>query len=184
MKEAISMEGLHVEKDQLGEMTLNYFHKVLTPEFTAELIKVFGNNSKYLIKEFIFGVDCLIEIINTPGTPMKRLLNNSDVDGKLVFVLQNRARIERKPEFYGCQVTQATYDVIEEFFDRGYLPILYYVLCRVRPFLAFKVDGAEFVLSISRDFCNSTSHGVVYFKSLDDPEKRISIPFRNKRLTA
>jgi hypothetical protein len=183
MNEAMKMEESYVDADTLGNYSLNYFNEVLSPDFVKELMAIFGLNAKHLIKEFIFGVDILVELVNSPTVPMKRLLNNKDVTDALVFKMKDRAFSEGKPEYYGCQVNAYVTDLIDEFFERKYLRLFNYVLSETRPHLVIKLDGSEYLLTINKALSLSTQHCSVNFKNLGDGDRRIVIPFNTKRLT-
>ena len=177
------MENHTTKKPPLGKLFQNYFDHVLTPEFTKELVTIFGKESKYLICEFLFGMDCLVEIINDPETPTRRMLNNADVTPLLAeLALAGAGNLSRK-ELTGCQVSLKTTQVIEDFFDGFYLPIINYVLVNLRPHIAVPMDGREYSISINRDFSPETGHAILYFRDVHNPDRRFSIPFNRKRLT-
>lgn len=181
MKGVNVMECHSSKVPSLGAITKNYYHSVLSPELTQELVDIFGRDAKYLIREFLFGLDCLVEIINNPETPIKKFLNNEDVDARLLGVAQHRARTEGKPEYYGCQVSPAIYAVISEFFEYKYLRIFTYVLDKLRPHLQLTIDGKEYLLHINKEWSTATSTSVLYFRDLSVDDRRISIPFKRKR---
>lgn len=180
MNEAMKMEESHVE--ELGNFSLNYFNEVLTPDFVKELMGIFGVNSKYLIKEFIFGMDVLVEMVNSPVVPMKCLLNNVDVTDAFVFQMKNKAIMEGKSEFYGCQVGASVTDLINEFFERKYLRLFNYVLSETRYHLIIPFDGVEYRLSINKTLNTDTRHCSINFKRMDYEDRRIAIPFHFYRL--
>lgn len=182
MNEAMQMEESYGDVEELGSFSLNYFNKVLTPDFVKELMAIFGLNAKYLIKEFIFGIDVLVEMVNSPAVPMKRLLNNPDVTDALVFKMKDRAFSENKPEYYGCQVNAYTADLIDEFFERRYLRLFNYVLSETRAHLVIPINGSEYLLTINKVLSLSTKHCSVNFKHLGDGDRRIVIPFNASRL--
>lgn len=182
------MKGVHKVEyhnsrvPNLGHITENYYNTVFGPEFTQELVDLFGKEAKYLIREFLFGVDCLIEIINDPTTPIKKFLNNEDVDDRLVLLTQHRARTEGKLEYFGCQVPPKTAEVIAEFFELKYLRIFNFVLSKLRKHLVIPVDGKEYTLYVDQEWSTPTSTSVLYFRDMSAEDRRISIPFKRKRL--
>lgn len=182
MKEAKSMEASFYGHNVLGKLTKNYYDNVLGQEMTRELSDIFGRDAKYLIREFVFGLDCLIEIINNPDTPMKKFLTNEDIDQAFIFICQHRARNEQKSEYFGCQVGPAIAEVIAEFFEHKYLRIINYVLMHTRQVLTIKVDGHSYTLSVNKEFSPTTSHAVLWFRDENADDRRISIPFKRVRL--
>lgn len=182
MKGVKVMECHNSKVPSLGLLTKNYYHNVLGKELTQELVDIFGKDAKYLIREFLFGVDCLVELINNPETPIKKFLNNEDVDVRLLMVAQHRARTEGKAEYYGCQVSPAIGEVIAEFFEYKYLRIFNYVLDKLRPHLLVSVDGKEYLLHVNKEWSTATSTSVLYFREMGAEDRRISIPFKRKRL--
>jgi hypothetical protein len=184
MKGAKKMEASFHGHHLLGAITKNYYDQVFGPELTQELVDIFGRDAKYLIREFLFGLDCLIEMIHNPETPIKKFLNNEDVDSQLIFVCQHRARTEQKPELFGCQVGPRIAAIIDEFYEHKYLRIFNYVLMHLRPHLPVPVDGKNYMLYVNKDFSPTTSHAVLYFRDMDQPDKRISIPFKRTRLVS
>jgi len=177
------MEKHIAQKPPLGKLFQNYFDHVFTPNLTAELVTIFGKDSKYLIREFLFGMDCLVEIINDPQTPTRRMLNNVDVTPLLAeLALAGAGNLSRK-ELTGCQVSLKTTQVIEDFFDGSYLPIINYVLTSLRPHIVVPMDGGEYSISINRDFSPETGHAILYFRDVRNPDRRFSLPFNRSRLT-
>ena len=181
MKGVKVMECHSSKVPTLGDLTKNYYHHVFGPELTQELVDIFGRDAKYLIREFLFGLDCLVEIIHNPDTPMKKFLNNEDVDVRLLMLTQHRARTENKPEYYGCQVSPAIAEVIAEFFEHKYLRIFTYVLDKLRPHLLISIDGTQYLLHINKEWSTATSTSVLYFREMGAEDRRISIPFKRKR---
>lgn len=177
------MENHTTKRPPLGKLFQNYFDHVFSPKFTGELITIFGKDSKYLIREFLFGMDCLVEIINDPDTPTKRMLNNVDVTVELAELAQVGAGNLNRKELTGCQVGSKTTMIIEDFFDGGYLPIINYVLTNLRAHLIVPVDNGEYSVSINRDFSPDTGHAILYFRDMRNPDRRFSLPFNRTRLT-
>lgn len=169
---------------KLGSLTENYYHSVFGPEFTQSLVDTFGKDSKYLIREFLFGVDCLIELIDDPEIASFKFLNNEDVDERLVSLCQMRARTDGVSEYYGCQVGPKQYDLISEFFERKYLRIINYLCSTISRRLTIPLDGKVYSIFINEDWASSTSTAVIYFRDESTSERRISIPFKRKRLLA
>ena len=167
---------------KMGNLTEHYYHSVFGPEFTQELVDTFGKDAKYLIREFLFGVDCMIELINDPSIPSFKFLNNEDVDERLVTMCQMRARTDNISEYYGCQVGPRQYELISEFFEYGYLRIFHYLCSTISKRLVIPVDGKTYSLFINEDWASSTSTSVMYFRDESVHERRISIPFKRKRL--
>ena len=165
----------------LGTITENYYNNVFGPELTQALTDIFGRDSKYLIREFLFGLDCLVELVNDPKVPKGKFLNNSDVDERLVEVCQKRARMENKQEYFGCQVNPATMDLIEEFFEHKYLRLITFVLAKVNSHLPVKVNDGTYLLYITKEWSTQTNTSVIYFRDMENEENRISIPFHRKR---
>lgn len=178
------MENHLSKKTPLSKLFQNYFDRVLTPALVEELVTIFGKDSKYLIREFLFGLDCLVEIINDPATPVKRMLNNVDVTPLLANMAQTGEGALSRKELTGCQVSPKTTAIIDEFFDRGYIPIINYVLTNLRPHIIVSVDSGEYSVSINRDFSPETGHAILYFRDLQNPERRFSLPFNRSRLNA
>lgn len=182
MKGAKVMECHNSKVPSLGAITKNYYHSVFGPVLTQELVDIFGRDAKYVIREFLFGLDCLVELINHPDTPIRKFLNNEDVDVRLLMVTQHRARTENKQEYYGCQVSPWIYETISEFYEHKYLRIFNFVLTKLRPHLVVPIDGKEYLLHINSEWSTATSTSVLYFRDLGDADRRISIPFKRKRL--
>lgn len=182
MSEAMKMEETYERVNELGSFSLNYFNQVLTPDLTKELMGIFGLNAKTLIKEFIFGMDLLAELVNDPTVPMKRLLNNKDVTDALIFRMKDKAFIDGKPEYHGCQVNPYTAELIEEFSERKYLRLFNYVLSELRPHLIVPFDGGHYLVTINRTLSVATGHCSINFKNMKDTEHRIIIPFNVDRL--
>lgn len=169
---------------KLGNLTEHYYHSVFGPEFTQDLVDTFGKDSKYLIREFLFGVDCLIELINDPHIASYKFLNNEDVDDRLVQLCQMRARTDGVSEYFGCQVGPKQYDLISEFFEMGYLRIINYLCNTISKRLQIPVDGKQYSIFINEEWSTTTSTAILYFKDESLGERRISIPFKRKRLLA
>lgn len=168
--------------DPLGSFSLNYFNRVLTPNLVKSLMGVFGGQSKQLIKEFIFGLDLLVELVNDEQVPLKRLLNNSDVNEALVFNMKNKAIMEGKTEYYGCQISPKATALIEEFFEYKYIRLFNYVLQDLKAPKIIYFNGSYYVISINRRLSVSTKHCALNFKQVEHTERRIIIPFNYDRL--
>lgn len=182
MKGVKKMEGNYVETGVLGNFTLGYFNKVLTPDFTKELMGVFGINSKALIKEFIYGMDLLVELMETEGTPTQRLLNNRDVTDSLVFVMQNKARLDKKAVYFGCSVSARVTEMIDELFEYKYLRLFNFVMSKLRPHLIIPFDGNEYLVTINKTLSVASGHCSLTIRPLNQLSRKYTIPFNHSRL--
>lgn len=142
-----------------------------------------GLPEKTLI-DFVYALDAIAELSNTPGFPTDRMLTTNDlINGgwPVVWAFINKAKADGIIHNYGVAVSQTILDQIESFFNDGYLVPLYDLLKTTdQQKLMFVLDSTSLAVSINR-ITPHPEYGVIHYVDLTN-HKSIQIPFRLDRI--
>jgi hypothetical protein len=159
---------------------LGYFKKILNTEFVDTFLNTMGSVQK--LKEFVYAVDLLIEISESPLLPSGRLLNNCDVTTKAALTWAQQARYGRDRQLFGCQVSSQVAELIQEFFDYGYPKLLGELFTKTRfRFAAFTLHNVQYQLIFTREFNVLSEYAAIKLIS-NNTDIDVFIPFLQTRL--
>lgn len=183
MSIALSMEELNeVNTVNVKNVRVEYFRKVLNKQFVDLFLRV-NNNDVRLLQEFVYGIDCLVDISRSPSFPSGRLINTPDVNPRIASILGQAARITKDYSLFGCQVSSATSELVEEFFEYNYLKVFSDLLQKVKlPFCYFELDGVAFNFNFVHSVCAIREISAFRFSNVNDGVE-VCIPFNKSRIT-
>lgn len=161
---------------------VEYFRKVLNKEFVDLFLRVTNNDVRSL-QEFVYGIDCLVDISRSPSFPSGRLINTVDVSPRIAGILGQAARVTKDHSLFGCQVSPETSELVSEFFEYDYLKVFAEFLQKVKqPFCYLELDGVAFNFNFVHTLCAIREVSAFRFSNVKDGVD-VCIPFNKSRIT-
>lgn len=172
-----------VNPSAVGVRHIGYFNKVLNQEFVTLFMQHMGDTRN--LEEFVFAIDTLIEISKSPSFPSGKLLNNADITlrgSRAAFAFNQLARSTKDSTYYGCQVSPATAELIQEFFEHKYIKLISEFFIKAGfPFAMFTLDGVQIHLTLNRSF-NMVRDYAALKMTIAGTGNEVYIPFLKSRL--
>lgn len=187
MNQALALEGINGVKPVLAEVKTNhigYYRKIMNPEFVELWMEKIKDTQK--LREFVYGIDALVEIGDYDGFPSGRLLNNPDVYAKphrggVMFT--NAAKLTRIPSLRGVQVGARVEGLISDFYDRGYLKLFNELFTATgMNFASFTLDNVSYELILTRTYMLVPGYSTLLLKD-NTSGNEVFIPFLSGRLS-
>ncbi|MNM20167.1 hypothetical protein D3C81_305020 [compost metagenome] len=162
--------------------TLEECRAALNPQF----VKTFDATGLEpdLLREFVFALDVLHEIINTPGFVSDRLCNSPDIERygeEAVNAFNTHNRALRFPARQGITVTKQVMDLIQELYDYHYPRVIHNILRVLRmPGIDVSVNNLQCHIGVQ----SVTAHplfGIINYQDLQTGVNT-NVPFLLDRL--
>lgn len=138
-----------------------------------------------VLREFVFALDHLEELVDTHNFPNARLLNTPDIatTGQVaVNVFNDLARRGQDQGLWGCAVGAETADVIERFLRCDYLKTLALVFKYLRrDSIMLTLDGLNLQIALKQHTAHPEFGMLVYNNFNNDTE--VMLPFHLTRIS-
>ena len=162
-------------------------HDEITKSLNIGFVREFNETKLHtdVLREFVFALDHLNELVKTANYPNNRLLNTPDISetgSAAVCTFNDFAKRAHEPPMYGCAVGEETTASIEEFLKLDYprvISSLLKVLKRDSVMCTLDLDSVQISL---KPFTPHPEFGLITFNNYNE-ETVALIPFHLTRIT-